>query len=126
MFLWSYRNSRGNLGYTRKHEVQVFPRNFVFFPNFHKCFHNSIGTRKRYLLFPVLHTFLKTKKDKFIEFNHIYSNVNINLYLVNRTDSNINMDLYLGVKNCSFPCFLVVLLYLLYLCFLYESRCFVF
>jgi hypothetical protein len=30
-----------------EHEVRVFPRNFEFLPNFHKCFYNSIGTRKK-------------------------------------------------------------------------------
>ena len=65
-----------------EHEVRVFPRNFEFFPNFHKCFYNSIlGTRKKYFLFPLSNGLFKTQKDKCIEFNYIYSNINLNLYL---------------------------------------------
>jgi hypothetical protein len=37
------------------------------FPNFHKCFYNSIGTRGKCFLFALLNGVLKTKKDKFID-----------------------------------------------------------
>ena len=37
------------------------------------------NTEKSFL-FPLLNSFLKTKKDKCIEFNYIYSNINLNLY----------------------------------------------
>ena len=45
-----------------EHEVRVFPRNFEFLPNFHKCFYNSIGTRKKCFLFLLLNSLLKTIK----------------------------------------------------------------
>ena len=41
--------------------MRVFPRNFEFLPNFHKCFYNSIGIWKKCFLFPLLN------KDKFID-----------------------------------------------------------
>ena len=42
--------------------MRVFPRNFEFLPNFHKCFYNSIATRKKCFLFPLLNSLLKTLK----------------------------------------------------------------
>ena len=42
------------IAWEHEHEVRVFPRNFEFLPNFHKCFYNSIGTRKKCFLFPLL------------------------------------------------------------------------
>ena len=42
-------------------------------------FYNSIGTRKKCFLFPLRNSLLKAKKDKCIEFNNIYSNINLNL-----------------------------------------------
>ena len=36
------------IAWEHEHEVRVFPRNFEFLPNFHKCFYNSIGTRKMF------------------------------------------------------------------------------
>ena len=46
------QNTRACLGETRNCvETLVFPRNFSFLPNFHKCFYNSIGTRKNVFCF---------------------------------------------------------------------------
>ncbi len=50
------------IAWEHEHEVRVFPRNFEFLPNFHKCFYNSIGTRKKCFLFPLLNSLLKTIK----------------------------------------------------------------
>ncbi len=50
------------IAWEHEHEVRVFPRNFEFLPNFHKCFHNSIRTRKKCFLFPLLNSLLKTIK----------------------------------------------------------------
>ncbi len=58
MEVWEKRSA----SVSREHEVRVFPRNFEFFPNFHKCFYNSIGTRKKCFLFPLLNSLLKTIK----------------------------------------------------------------
>ncbi len=44
-----------------KREI-AWERNFEFLPNFHKCFYNSIGTRKKCFLFPLLNSLLKTIK----------------------------------------------------------------
>ncbi len=50
------------IAWEHEHEVRVFPRNFEFLPNFPKCFYNSIGTRKKCFLFPLLNSLLKTIK----------------------------------------------------------------
>ena len=50
------------IAWEHEHEVRVFPRNFEFLPNFHKCFYYSIGTRKKCFLFPLLNSLLKTIK----------------------------------------------------------------
>jgi hypothetical protein len=47
-----------SLGETRNC-VGVFPRNFKFLPNFHKCFY-KLGTWKKCFLFPLLNSLLKT------------------------------------------------------------------
>ena len=58
MEVWEKRE----IAWEHEHEVRVFPRNFEFLPNFHKCFYNSIGTRKKCFLFPLLNSLLKTIK----------------------------------------------------------------
>ena len=50
------------IAWEHEHELRVFPRNFEFLPNFHKCFYNSIGTPKKCFLFPLLNSLLKTIK----------------------------------------------------------------
>ena len=44
------------------HFVLVFQQNFSFLPNFHKCFYNSLETRKKCFLFPSLNSLLITTK----------------------------------------------------------------
>ena len=66
MFLSSYRNTKGTrekqeISREYEHEVRVFPRNFEFFSRSPGFSINSIETRKCFL-FPLLNSFLKTKK----------------------------------------------------------------
>ena len=67
--------------------VIVFPRNFEFLANFHI---NSIETQKKCFLFCLLNRLLNTKRDVCIEFNHIYLNINLNLYF--RVKSNYKIQ----------------------------------
>jgi hypothetical protein len=49
------------IAWKHEHEVRVFPRNFEFLSNFHKCFYKLyIETRKKCFLFPLLNSLLKT------------------------------------------------------------------
>ena len=85
MEVWEKRE----IAWEHEHEVRVFPRNFEFLPNFHKCFYNSMGTRKKCFLFPLLNSLLKTINlftkfiyiNLFIDFIYIHSNINSNLYV---------------------------------------------
>ncbi len=84
MEVWEKRE----IAWEHEHEVRVFPRNFEFLPNFHKCFYNSIGTGKKCFLFPLLNSLLKTIK-------------NIKLLILINDNTHANLirpsDLFLGI-----------------------------
>ena len=50
------------IAWEHEHEVRVFPRNFEFLPNFHKCFYKLYRNTEKCFLFPLLNSFLKTIK----------------------------------------------------------------
>ena len=56
------------------YEVRVFPCNSEFFANFHKCFYNSIGTRKECFIFSLLNSLLsRLNSIKTVFFLSIYA-----------------------------------------------------
>ena len=77
------RESLGEIAWEHEHEVRVFPRNFEFLLNFHKCFYKLYrNTEKMFSISFVKQPFKNNRKDKFIDFNCFHSNINSTLIYV--------------------------------------------